>query len=113
MVRGSAAHFLIGGGSEPEEAAEDTVAREAIEECGRPIAVGRKIGDAIQYFDADGTAFEMHATLSEARFAGEAGEATAAGEHALLWLKQEDAAAVMFHECHVWAIEMSAPPAQG
>lgn len=101
VVRSRESYFLVGGGSQHGEPPEQTIAREAVEECAREIAIERQIGGAIQYFDADGTHFEMHAMFMEAHFATERrGEA----EHELAWLPPDTALSAMHHECHAWAV---------
>jgi 8-oxo-dGTP pyrophosphatase MutT (NUDIX family) len=98
-------HHLPGGGCDPGESPQQTVAREAIEECARAIAIERTIGEAVQYYAGEGVAYEIRATLFTARFIS---EADGAGEHELLWLSVEDAVARVYHGCHAWAIEQRA-----
>ena len=98
-------HHLPGGGSDPGESPQQTVAREAVEECARKIAIERTIGEAVQYYAGEGVAYEIRATLFAARFIS---EADGAAEHELLWLSMEDAVARVFHACHAWAIEQCA-----
>jgi 8-oxo-dGTP diphosphatase len=90
-------YFLPGGGSQFGETAEQTVAREVREELARDIRIVRQIGEAIQFFYADGRHYRMEAVFFEAEFA------SGAGEHELHWLASEDLERAFFHQCHVWA----------
>jgi 8-oxo-dGTP pyrophosphatase MutT (NUDIX family) len=102
-VRPRQKHFLPGGGSLPNEAPEDTIAREVQEELARGVRLTRKLGEAVQYFysPTDERHYRMHATF----FAGEfTDEARGAGEHELHWLPATEAEGACFHACHAWAI---------
>lgn len=99
-VKGKGRHFLPGGGSLPGETPEQTVKREVKEEFARDVQIVRRIGEAIQYFFAEGQHYRMEAVFFEARFAG---EATDAGEHELYWLDSDEIAVAFYHQCHTWA----------
>jgi 8-oxo-dGTP diphosphatase len=96
-------YFLPGGGSLPNEAPEDTVAREVFEELARGVRMTRKIGEAVQYFysDADECHYEMRATFFAGEFTSDA--RGGACEHELRWLPLADAEQIFFHACHAWA----------
>jgi 8-oxo-dGTP pyrophosphatase MutT (NUDIX family) len=101
VVRAGESCLLVGGGSQPGETPEQTIAREAAEECAREIAIERQIGTAIQYFEVDGKHLEMHATFFDAHFAAaRRGER----EHKLVWLPPDAGQRAMYHECHAWAV---------
>ena len=99
-VKGKRHYFLPGGGSLPDETPEQTVRREVSEELAMEVCDLRQIGQAIQYFVADDTHYQMEAVFFAAAFAG---AATGEGEHQLDWLNVEQVAAGFFHQCHVWA----------
>ena len=93
-------YFLPGGGSLSGETPEQTVAREVREELARGVRIIRQIGEAVQYFYADGHNYRMKAMFFEAEFAS---EASGAGEHELYWLESEELEQSFFHQCHAWA----------
>ena len=93
-------YFLPGGGALPDETPAATILREVREELARPARLVRKLGQAIQYFSADGIHYRMEATFYVAEFAG---EATGDGEHQLYWLEPRTAETAFFHQSHAWA----------
>lgn len=101
FVRSSGRLFLVGGGREHDESPEETLRREAREECGRDIEIESRIGEAIQHFSAEGVDYKMHATIFAATFIG---DATAASELELVWLTEAQAKPQLYHECHGWAL---------
>jgi 8-oxo-dGTP pyrophosphatase MutT (NUDIX family) len=92
--------YLPGGGSLSDETPEQTVAREVREELARDVRIICQIGEAVQYFYADGHNYRMEATFFEAEFAS---EASGAGERELRWLESEELEQSFFHQCHAWA----------
>jgi 8-oxo-dGTP diphosphatase len=104
MVKGPQKYFLPGGGSLPDEAPEDTVAREVSEELARSVRLIRNLGEATQYFYS--TDDERHYKMVANFFAGEfTDEATAdAVEHELSWLAETEVEQACFHACHAWAV---------
>lgn len=95
--------FLPGGGSLDGESAVQTLEREIREELARDVHIIIRLGEAIQYFQADGTAYRMEATF----FAAELGsEVIGVGEHELLWVTAHEAEKRFFHQCHAWAISL-------
>src|SRR5437868_11385928 len=82
-VKSERGYFLPGGGSLPGEAPEATALREVLEEVGRGARIIGRLGEAVQYFPAEGKAFKMHAVFFRAEFTG---EPSGQGEHVLLWL---------------------------
>lgn len=93
-------HFLPGGGCHEGETPEETLVREVREELTREVRILGRMGEAVQYFVADGCDYRMTAVFFRAEFVG---EPTGQGEHQLCWLKKSDIEAAFFHQCHAWA----------
>ena len=104
MVKARQKYFLPGGGSLPDEAPEDTVAREISEELARRVRLIRSLGEATQYFYS--TDEDRHYKMLATFFAGEfIDEATAdCAEHELEWLAETELEQSCFHACHAWAV---------
>ena len=100
MVGAHGRYFLPGGGSLPGETPDETILREMLEELARSVRIVSKIGEAVQYFSAEGQQYRMEATFFAAEFTG---EATGVGEHELFWLETEKIDAAFYHQCHAWA----------
>src|SRR5437763_2074799 len=76
-------YFLPGGGSLPGEAPEVTALREVREEVGRGARILGRLGEAVQYFPADGKQFKMHAVFFAAELTD---EPSGNAEHEVHWL---------------------------
>jgi len=94
-------YFLPGGGLLENESPEETVEREIREELARDIRLVREIGKAIQYFQADGRCYKMHAVFFLAEFAG---KKNGKREYSLHWIDAGKTDRKFFHECHSWAV---------
>jgi len=107
MVKGRQKYFLPGGGSLPDEAPEDTVAREVSEELARSVRLIRSLGEATQYFYSteDDQHYKMRATFFVGAFSDEPTANTA--EHELSWLAQKEVEQACFHACHAWAVRQA------
>jgi 8-oxo-dGTP diphosphatase len=103
MVEGASGHFFLpGGGAEPGETLPDTLRREALEECGWRIGVGRKLGEARQYVDvpAEGH-FLLHCHYYEAAIVD---RAEAGPAHRLRWADAGSCANLLHRDCDRWAV---------
>ncbi len=96
--------FLPGGGTQPGETPEETVAREVREECAFEVTRLERLCSAVQFFvSGEGVAYELHATFFRTHF----GPATGSVPELLLrYLAAEEASERLFHECHRWALEV-------
>src|ERR1700730_14020261 len=106
-VSGRPNYFLPGGGSLPDEAAEDTVTREVMEELILTVRLIRKLGEVTQYFyaDSDDRHYKMQAVFFAGEFTDQAcGARSVRGEHELYWLPVTKADEACFHACHAWAV---------
>jgi 8-oxo-dGTP diphosphatase len=95
---------LLGGGQEPAESAAAAAVREAHEECGLRITLGRCIGTADELvFAADE---ERHYRKRCTFFLAEIVAMSGGGEpdHELRWLPVADAVAMLLHESQRWAV---------
>ena len=100
-VRTRRGHALPGGGLEGDETPEQGLEREVREECARAVAIGQRLGEAVQFFRAREGYFEGRHVFYAASFAS---EPNGKGEHELVWLEPERAAARFVHASHAWAI---------
>ncbi|SFS76164.1 NUDIX hydrolase [Paenibacillus sp. BC26] len=101
-------YFLPGGGIENNESHEECLIREALEEMGMQIQVGRYIGCAQRYFYSTN---EYKYFLSEGHFYQcEIGEQTGnptEEDHFLRWIEPAKAIESLFHEHQSWAVVKS------
>ena len=97
---------LPGGGSDEAEAPEATVVREAREECGLDIQVGRWRRTAIEHVfsTAERAQFEKRNTFCDGAVLGGAGEPTEP-DHVLEWMPAGLAAALLVPASHRWAVD--------
>jgi 8-oxo-dGTP diphosphatase len=98
-------YYLPGGGSESDEAPEETLQREVQEECGYSIRIGRSLGEAVEYVFADdeGVYFQKQCLFFEALLGENVGKASD-DHHTLLWMTPTDAAETLTHRSQVWAL---------
>jgi len=103
VVRTPRGCYLPGGGAEKDETPEQTVEREALEECGFVIQVQSKLGRAIQfcYSEEESAYFEKICDFLQAQIVGMA--APSEPDHQVLWVTPEQACAMLLHESHCWA----------
>lgn len=95
-----------------DESPQETVEREAREECGFVLETRAPMASAIQYVYSieEKQYFEKVCYFLEAGIMGTVppGEA----DHELLWLSLDQALACLLHEAHRWALERAAGQAQ-
>jgi 8-oxo-dGTP diphosphatase len=99
---------LPGGGQDSGESPEDAAVREALEECGLRIALGRRIGvaDELVFAADEGTHYRKRGTFFLAGVVGRSGAGEA--DHELVWLSFADAAARLGHGSQRWAVREAA-----
>jgi 8-oxo-dGTP diphosphatase len=105
IVRTAVACFLPGGGIDPNESPEQTVEREAQEECGLILKALSRIGQAIElcYSIANDAYYEKDSIFVEADVVGSA--SATEPDHQLLWLNADNAISALSHGSHRWAVQ--------
>jgi 8-oxo-dGTP diphosphatase len=104
IVRTPQGCYLPGGGMEPDETPQQTVIREAQEECGFILKPGATTGRAIQfvYSTEEREYFEKICEFMDADVVGTV--APTEQDHELLWLTADQALDILHHEAHRWAV---------
>ena len=96
--------FLLGGGKDAGETPQETIVREAIEEVGAKVIVGRKIGEAGVYlFGKDNVYYHKVTEFFEAEIERVDGHGIEA-DHVLVWFTFEEAKPRIRQQSHAWAI---------
>ena len=96
---------LPGGALDPGEDDAKALEREFGEETGLLVRAGRLIVRADQYFrKTDGEPVNNRSGIYRANAAGEAEGLKIEEDHELVWMTPEDAALMVRHDSHAWAI---------
>jgi 8-oxo-dGTP diphosphatase len=105
VARTAVACFLPGGGIDPGETPEQTVEREAQEECGLILKTLSRIGQAIEvcYSIANDAYYEKDSVFIEANVVG--GTSPLEPDHQLLWLDADNTISALSHGSHRWAVQ--------
>jgi 8-oxo-dGTP diphosphatase len=105
-LRVGTAHFLSGGGSEPNETPRVTLHREIMEECGRAIQIGPELGKAVEYIYAknEGVYYQIRSTFFGAIFMDEQVEHSE-DDHVLVWLSASEAIECLQRQSQAWAVQ--------
>ena len=105
VVRTRRGHFLLGGGLEPGEPDVTCIERECLEEVGRAVAVGEKIGSAEAYCDFPTMGYlHLYQTYYAGALLEKIQEPIETG-HELVWIPLAQARDKMYHPAQAWAIE--------
>ena len=112
VVRTPLGCYLPGGGIEADESPQETVEREAREECGFVLKTRPPMASAVQYVYSieEKKYFEKVCYFLEAGIIGTVQPEEA--DHELLWLSLDQAVACLLHEAHRWALEGAAQQAR-
>ena len=96
--------FLPGGGLERDETPEQTVEREAREECGLVLATRHVLGNAVEivYAAGENACFEKRSVFIAAGITAH-GMSTEP-DHELVWLHPDQALNTLSPESHRWAV---------
>jgi 8-oxo-dGTP pyrophosphatase MutT (NUDIX family) len=95
---------LLGGGQEEGESPEDAALREAEEECGLRIVLGRCLGvaDELVFAAEERTHYRKRCTFFLAEVSGSSG--LGEPDHELRWLSPREAVTLLPHESQRWAV---------
>jgi len=104
VVSTSVGMYLPGGGTHKSESSEQSVVREALEECGLQIRIIRFVGIADEFVFAykEKKYFRKRCSFVEAELIGET-KINEAG-YELVWMAPGTAADQLHHACHRWAV---------
>ena len=100
--------YLLGGGQEDGETAEQAAVREASEECGAQIRILDRIGiaDELVFAADEGTHFRKRCTFFRAELLSD--ELTGGeDDHSLVWMSADQAISMLRHESQKWAVAES------
>jgi 8-oxo-dGTP pyrophosphatase MutT (NUDIX family) len=95
---------LLGGGQDSGESAEDAARREAHEECGLRIALGRRVGvaDELVFAADEGKHYRKRCTFFLAELVGKSGPGEP--DHELVWLAPAEAVTRLRPKSQRWAV---------
>ncbi|MBN8831956.1 MAG: NUDIX domain-containing protein [Sphingomonadales bacterium] len=97
-------HYLPGGGIEPGETPDESMAREIAEEMAHTAIVGRLFARATQYIASTrGGHFAVHAHYFDVTLGAPLAREP---EHELLWLPPEKAQTMLVRDADRWALAL-------
>ncbi|MCW3060626.1 MAG: pyrophosphohydrolase including oxidative damage repair enzyme [Capsulimonas sp.] len=100
--------FLPGGGAEGDEAPEETLIREVLEECALHVQIVKQLGASAEYRFTAGHEFGIRKEcVFFAAMVSEACGAATEPDHTLIWLEPREAEARLSHGSQQWAIRQS------
>jgi 8-oxo-dGTP diphosphatase len=101
--------YLPGGGQLDGESPEQAAMREALEECGLHIRLGRCIGlaDELVYAGAEQAYFRKRCTFFVAELANRETAKPTEPDHQLVWMSPADAMVALRHESQRWALTVA------
>jgi 4-aminobutyrate aminotransferase-like enzyme len=101
--------FLPGGGQEPGESAEHALVREAMEECGLRVSVGRSLGvaDELVFFVEERRHYRKRCTFFLASVRASQTTVPKEVDHELQWLPVKQALSRLSHESQRWALTLA------
>ncbi|HEY9527901.1 MAG TPA: NUDIX domain-containing protein [Anaerolineales bacterium] len=105
-LRVGTAYFLPGGGTATDETLQLALEREIMEECGRPIKIGRELGKATEYMYVgdEEVYYLIRSTFFEARFLGWRVQRPE-DNHVLVWLSAAEAIQRLRRRSQAWAVQ--------
>ena len=109
VVRSPAACLFPGGGIERGETPEQTIEREAAEECGLLVRPGAAIGSAVQIIHSadENICFEKRSVFFTGTVVGRTEQTER--DHELFWLERDAARAMLTYESHRWVLDHFSP----
>lgn len=113
VVRTPVACYLPGGGMEPGETPEQTIVREAREECGFVLKPRAQLGRALEicYSSEENEYFEKDSFFIEAEIIGRGAQSEL--DHELVWMIADRAREALSHGSHRWAVHRASVPPFG
>lgn len=105
-------YFLLGGGLQRGESLRGALQREAREECGCTLRIGRRIGvaDEFVFAEKERTHFQKRFTFLAASIVTQDASVATETDHLLRWMSIDEAIRSLAHESHQWAVQHAFAP---